>query len=234
VKNETLTPPAEQTAETQTFTFMEVPVRGLYLEGKPWFVGRDIADVLEYKNSSNALKHHCKGVEKFYPLATPGGVQEVRIISEPDVYRLVSNSTMPKAQEFEAWIYETVIPQIRETGGYQTGRKLKGGAAAWLVDGYAAALEADYLAAELKAARREIKRYENRNFLSCEDRREIITLSVAQYPISAIQRITKKGRTRIEKYLDEFLALDDAAMEKELVNLGFRNSAAGKGKGGAE
>jgi prophage antirepressor-like protein len=101
-----------------------VPVRGLYLEGEPWFVGRDIAGVLEYSNQRDALYRHCRGVAKRYPIVdTLGGTQEVRIISEIDVYRLVSNSTMPKAREFGMRIDETVIPEIRKTGDYQTGRK---------------------------------------------------------------------------------------------------------------
>jgi prophage antirepressor-like protein len=110
---------ATQTAAVQTFTFLGFPVRGLFLEGKPWFTARDIANVLEYKDTVNAIKLHCRGVVKYHPIVDAlGRTQNARLISEPDVYRLISNSKTPKAMEIEAWIYEEVLPQIRKTGAY--------------------------------------------------------------------------------------------------------------------
>lgn len=86
--------------------------------GTPWFVGKDVCDLLGYTNQSDAMNRHCKGVVKRYPLLTSGGVQDLRVLSEPDTLRLIVNSTMPAAQEFEAWVFEDVLPAIRRTGSY--------------------------------------------------------------------------------------------------------------------
>lgn len=65
--------------------------------GEPWFVGKDICLALGYANHNDAMKQHCKGVVKRYPLRTAGGVQEIRVLSEPDVLRLIVSSTLPAA-----------------------------------------------------------------------------------------------------------------------------------------
>ena len=86
--------------------------------GEPLFVGKDICDALGYKNASDAMNDHCKGIAKRYPLQTAGGKQEVRVISEPDVMRLMTNSTMPEAEKFERLVFEEILPTIRKTGSY--------------------------------------------------------------------------------------------------------------------
>lgn len=83
-----------------------------------YFVGKDVAEMLGYSNTKDAIAKHCKGVAKRYPLQTAGGTQEVRIISEPDFYRLVVNSKLPAAQEYERWVFEEVLPAIRKSGAY--------------------------------------------------------------------------------------------------------------------
>lgn len=90
-------------------------------DGNPWWVAKDVCDVLGYTNHNKSLNDHCKGVTNRYPLWTPGGVQETRIINEPDLYRLIAKSTRPEAVRFEQWIFEEVLPSIRKTGGYATG-----------------------------------------------------------------------------------------------------------------
>lgn len=89
-------------------------------DGEPWFVGKDVADVLGYKDPTNAIKLHCKGVAKYHPLQTAGGLQDVRIISEPDLLRLIVSSKLPAAERFERWVFEEVLPTIRKTGSYST------------------------------------------------------------------------------------------------------------------
>lgn len=89
--------------------------------GEIWFVGKDVATVLGYSDTVNALKQHCRGVVKRHPiLDTLGRQQEVRIISEPDLFRLVVNSKLPAAERFERWVFEEVLPAIRKTGSYAT------------------------------------------------------------------------------------------------------------------
>lgn len=70
---------------------------------KPLWVARDVATALGYKNTSDAIKRHCKGVANHYPLQTVGGMQNVRVIAEPDLYRLIVGSDLDTAQEFERW-----------------------------------------------------------------------------------------------------------------------------------
>lgn len=103
------------------FKFKDAQVRVLTDEtGETWFVGRDVCDLLGYVDSTSAMRQHCKGVVKRHPLQTPGGMQDMRILSEPDALRLIINSALPAAQEFERWVFEDVLPAIRRTGGYQS------------------------------------------------------------------------------------------------------------------
>lgn len=102
------------------FSFRGAAIRIITDEhGEPWFVGKDVCDLLCYANPNDAMRRHCKGVVKRYPLQTPGGVQDLRILSEGDTLRLIVNSTMPAAQEFESWVFDEVLPTIRRTGSYQ-------------------------------------------------------------------------------------------------------------------
>lgn len=88
--------------------------------GTVWFVAKDVAVALGYVNTNDAISSHCKGVANHYPLYTSGGKQDVRVIHEPDLYRLIIKSNLPEAQEFERWVFEEVLPTIRKTGQYST------------------------------------------------------------------------------------------------------------------
>lgn len=102
------------------FNFNQNQVRTVIdSDGTPLFCGKDVCEILGYTNASKAMGDHCKGVTKRYPLQTAGGVQEVRFIAEPDLYRLIVSSQMPTAQEFEKWVFEDVLPTIRKTGQYR-------------------------------------------------------------------------------------------------------------------
>lgn len=105
-------------ADMNVFAFDSQAVRVVMECGEPWFVGKDVAVVLGYVNPSDALTKHCKGVAKRYPLQTAGGMQDLRIISEPDMLRLIVGSKLPMAERFERWVFEEVLPSIRMTGSY--------------------------------------------------------------------------------------------------------------------
>lgn len=92
-------------------------VRTIEIDGKPYFVANDVARALGYKRPADAVSAHCKGSVKHRYL-TEGGEQELKIIPEGDVYRLVIKSQLPKADEFEHWIFDEVLPSIRKNGGY--------------------------------------------------------------------------------------------------------------------
>ena len=103
------------------FNFESHTIRSVMIEGEPWFVGKDVAEALGYSDTVNALKQHCRGVVKHHPiLDSLGRTQEARILSEPDVLRLIVGSKLPSAQAFEAWVFEEVLPSIRKTGKYET------------------------------------------------------------------------------------------------------------------
>lgn len=82
------------------------------------YCARDIAGALGYANPNDAIRRHCKGIVKRYPLETAGGTQEMAFIGEGDVYRLIVSSQLPAAVEFEHWLFDEVVPAIRRTGGY--------------------------------------------------------------------------------------------------------------------
>lgn len=108
----------------EVFNFSEksTPVRVQVINGEPWFVAKDIAEALGYSNPRKAINDHCKekGVT-FRDSLTEGGVQKLKYINEGNVYRLIINSNMPQSESFESWIFDEVLPSIRERGYYGTG-----------------------------------------------------------------------------------------------------------------
>ena len=97
-------------------------VRSIYINGKPYFAGIDIATVLGYKDTAKAIRTHCKGVTDV-DTPTKGGIQKLKFISEGDLYRLIIKSQMQEANEFESWIMDEVLPEIRKTGQYKINKK---------------------------------------------------------------------------------------------------------------
>lgn len=101
-------------------------VRVVESDGAVEFCGKDVAIALGYTNANDALKRHCNGVVKRYPITDRlGRKQDARFISEPDLYRLIAHSKLPNAQKFESWIYTDVLPSIRRHGGYLTPEKVE-------------------------------------------------------------------------------------------------------------
>ena len=92
-------------------------VRTAEVNGKIFFCGKDVAISLGYSAPSKAICDHCKGVTKMV-IPSKGGNQETSFISEGDVYRLIVSSKLPSAQKFESWVFDEVLPSIRQTGSY--------------------------------------------------------------------------------------------------------------------
>ena len=84
---------------------------------KIYFVASDAAKALGYSQPHKAVWDHCKGVLK-RNIPTNGGVQQMSIIPEGDLYRLVIHSKLPSAEKFESWVFDDVLPAIRKTGSY--------------------------------------------------------------------------------------------------------------------
>ncbi len=96
-------------------------IRTIEIGGEPWFVGKDVADILAYSNSRDALAKRVdeedKGVAK---CDTLGGVQELVVINESGLYSLILSSKLPSAKKFKRWVTSEVLPAIRKTGMYAT------------------------------------------------------------------------------------------------------------------
>lgn len=100
-------------------------VRAVEIDGEPWFVGKDVAQALGYKDTVNAIKAHVDEEDKKggWRITTPGGTQEMTIINESGLYSLVLSSKLPTAKQFKRWVTSEVIPSIRKHGGYIAGQE---------------------------------------------------------------------------------------------------------------
>lgn len=100
-----------------TKVFEGETIRIIEQNGKPYFVATDVAKVLGHTNPQRAVREFCKGVTE---IVTPsnGGLQATKVITESDVYRLVVRSKLKSAERFESWVFDEVLPSIRQDGGY--------------------------------------------------------------------------------------------------------------------
>ena len=94
-------------------------VRSLTMDGDPWFVGKDVASALGYRDSVNALKAHVDAEDKRgWQITTPKGQQQATIINESGLYSLILSSKLPDAKKFKRWVTSEVLPAIRKTGRF--------------------------------------------------------------------------------------------------------------------
>ena len=109
----------------EIFNFRGQDVRTVIINNEPYFVGKDVAEILGYTNSRQALKNHVdeddKGVSK---CDTPGGKQDLVIINESGLYSLILSSKLPQAKEFKRWVTSEVLPTIRKHGMFATDELL--------------------------------------------------------------------------------------------------------------
>ena len=103
------------------FVFEDTQIRVIRDDnGEPLFVGKDICEALGYANHNDAMNLHCKGVVKRYPLQTAGGKQNMRVLVEGDMYRLMTHSKLEGAERFESLVFDEILPTIRKTGKYES------------------------------------------------------------------------------------------------------------------
>ena len=107
--------------EIKVWNFEDSTVRTLVIKNEPYFVGKDVAVILGYKNPQEAIRGHVddedKGVSE---ILTPGGKQMMPVINESGLYSLILGSKLPKAKEFKRWVTSEVLPSIRKHGLYAT------------------------------------------------------------------------------------------------------------------
>ena len=104
--------------ELQVFSNAEFgSVRSIMINDEPYFVGKDVAEILGYSRTADAIKVHVDKEDKgVCEMQTPGGVQNVTIINESGLYSLILSSKMPNAKKFKRWVTSEVLPAIRKHG----------------------------------------------------------------------------------------------------------------------
>jgi prophage antirepressor-like protein len=100
-------------------------IRVVEIEGKPYFVGNDVASVLGYVEPKNAISRHCKGALIQSLPDNQGFMQNTKIIPESDFYRLVLKSQLPDAEKVQDWVCEDILPSIRKHGGCSTTQEIE-------------------------------------------------------------------------------------------------------------
>ena len=106
--------------ELKIFQNEEFAVRAVTIDGQPYFIGKDVAAVLGYSNTRDALDRHVDSEDKNTVVNPDGnrGNPNMTIINESGLYSLVLSSKLPSAKRFKRWVTSEVLPAIRQTGGY--------------------------------------------------------------------------------------------------------------------
>lgn len=105
----------------QVFSYEQQPVRTVLLDGQPWFVAKDVCDILDISNSRDAIGRLDADEKGVASTDTPGGAQEMQVVNEYGLYTLILGSRKPEAKQFKRWVTHEVIPAIRRTGTYSVG-----------------------------------------------------------------------------------------------------------------
>lgn len=111
--------------QPQIFNFEKNDVRTVLINDDPYFVGKDIAEVLGYSKPRNAISIHVDDEDKQdAPIQGPlGGKQNMIVINESGLYSLILKSKLPNAKKFKRWVTSEVLPSIRKNGAYLTDQK---------------------------------------------------------------------------------------------------------------
>lgn len=106
--------------EVQLFNFENHEVRSLLISNEPWFVGKDVADVLGYADTNQAIRKHVDNEDRLTRrFDGTGQSRDMTIINESGLYSLVLSSKLPSAKKFKRWVTSEVLPALRKTGQYQ-------------------------------------------------------------------------------------------------------------------
>lgn len=179
--------------ELQNFNFSGQNVRIITINDEPWFVGKDVSDILGYSNSRKALSDHVddedKGVTKSDTL---GGSQNITIINESGLYSLILKSKKTEAKQFKRWVTSEVLPTIRKHGAYMTNEKAQdvlhgNGLADLLIQAGEQIKTLELEKHQLKVELEEVKEKTTYLDLILESPDDILTTQIAQdYGYSAV------------------------------------------------
>lgn len=114
--------------EPQLFKFKGRQVRTVTVSEEPYFVGKDVAEILGYKKPENAIANHVDDEDKTTTLIQGNGSNyksKAVIINESGLYSLILGSKLPQAKEFKHWVTSEVLPSIRKHSAYMTPAKIE-------------------------------------------------------------------------------------------------------------
>lgn len=101
-------------------------IRTIEVNNQPWFVGKDVADILGYSNGSRDINNHVEEEDRLkYQIGTAGQLRKQTLINESGLYSLILSSKLPTAKKFKRWVTGEVLPSIRKNGGYLTPEKVE-------------------------------------------------------------------------------------------------------------
>ena len=114
-------------ATPQIFNFEKYEVRTFLVGDEPYFVGKDVADVLGYSNTAKAIRDHVDIEDRRSEriVHPSGGTQDSVVINESGLYSLILKSKLSSAKKFKRWVTSEVLPAIRKHGGYLTQEKIE-------------------------------------------------------------------------------------------------------------
>lgn len=132
-------------------------IRTVMVDSEPWFVAKDIAIVLGYKNTNQAVKDNTDNEDRgTSPVATPSGIQNMVIINESGLYSLIFGSKLENAKKFKKWVTSEVLPSIRKSGSYQLPQTTDGKIALLAQGHMELKEEVDNIKADLEALKMDL------------------------------------------------------------------------------
>lgn len=112
--------------EIQAFNFNDSEVRTILIEGTPYFIGKDITEILGYSNASKALIDHVDDEDKLNnETLSSVGQRGAWLVNESGLYSLILKSKLPTAKKFKRWVTSEVLPTIRKHGTYMTDERIE-------------------------------------------------------------------------------------------------------------
>jgi len=109
-----------QNYQVTPFTYEDQTIRTVMIDGNPWFSAKDVGNVLGIVEARSSLRDFPESERRLTTMHTLGGDQEMVVVNEPGMYRLIFQSRKPEAEKFKTWVFSEVLPQIRKTGNYGT------------------------------------------------------------------------------------------------------------------
>jgi prophage antirepressor-like protein len=110
-----------QNDQLTPFSYEDHAVRTVLIDDSPWFVAKDVCDVLDIKQPTRAVEEFPQNEKGVTIIHTPGGKQEMLTVNEPGLYRLIFQSRKPEAEKFKTWVFTSVLPQVRRSGAFVLG-----------------------------------------------------------------------------------------------------------------